>query len=56
MKIFALAVVLCLPIEMPAQQTVPQIKFKAQTDFFKLPPDTYFGEAAGVAEIGRAHV
>ena len=36
----------CLPIPMIAQQSVPEIKFHAQTDFFKLPPELYFGEAA----------
>jgi hypothetical protein len=45
----ALVAVFCLPIQMFAQQSVPQIKFRAQTDFFKMPPELYFGEAAGVA-------
>ena len=56
MKSFALVVVFCLPIGLFAQQSVPEIKFHAQTDFFKLPPDLYFGEAAGVAVNSKGHV
>src|ERR1035438_2317171 len=56
MKRLALATVLWLPIQMIAQQSVPEIKFQAQTDFFKLPPDLYFGEAAGVAVNSKGHV
>src|SRR5580693_301909 len=57
MKRLALAaVLLCLPIRMLAQQPVPEIKFHAQTDFLKLPPDVYFGEAAGVAVNSSGHV
>ena len=37
MKCFVLAAVFCLPIPQFAQQSVPEIKFEAQTDFFKLP-------------------
>jgi hypothetical protein len=56
MKCFALAVVLCLPIPLLAQQSAPEIKFKAQIDFFKLPPDMFFGEVAGVAVNSKGHV
>ena len=52
----ALAAVFCLPIQMIAQQPVSEIKFHAQTDFFKLPPELYFGEAAGVAVNSKGHV
>src|ERR1700690_3554138 len=56
MKYFALAAVFCLPIQLFAQQSVLQIKFHSQTDFFKLPPNLYFGEAAGVAVNSKGHV
>ncbi|HZP07022.1 MAG TPA: peptidyl-alpha-hydroxyglycine alpha-amidating lyase family protein [Terracidiphilus sp.] len=56
MKWIALAAALCLPIPQFAQQPVPEIMSKAQTDFFKLPPDVYFGEAAGVAVNSKGHV
>lgn len=56
MRIFSLAAVVCLSIQLFAQQSVPEIKFHAQTDFFKLPPDLYFGEAAGVAVNSKGHV
>ena len=52
----ALAAVFCLPIQIIAQQSVSEIKFQAQTDFFKLPQDLYFGEAAGVAVNSKGHV
>ena len=56
MKHFALAAALCLSIPLDAQQSPPEIKFHAQTDFFKLPPDLYFGEVAGVAVNSKGHV
>src|ERR1700684_1250173 len=56
MKRLALAAILCLSIHMIAQQSVPEIRFQAQTDFFKLPPDLYFGEVAGVAVNSKGHV
>ena len=46
MKRLALAAIFCLPLHLFAQQSAPEIEFHAQTDFFKLPPDLYFGEAA----------
>ncbi len=52
----ALAAVFCLPIQMVAPQSVPEIKFHAQTDFLKLPQELYFGEAAGVAVNSKGHV
>ena len=56
MKCLALAAVFCLPIPLLAQPSVPEIKFHAQTDFLKLPPDLYFGEVAGVAVNSKGHV
>ncbi|HEY3625409.1 MAG TPA: peptidyl-alpha-hydroxyglycine alpha-amidating lyase family protein [Terracidiphilus sp.] len=56
MKYFALAAILCLPAPLFAQESVPEIKFQAQTDFFQLPPDLYFGEVAGVAVNSRGHI
>src|SRR3974390_2590877 len=49
-------VALCAPLPLLAQQSAPEIPFKAQTDFFKLPSDLYFGEAAGVAVNSKGHV
>src|SRR5579871_5865065 len=56
MKSLALAAVFCAPIALFPQQPVPEIKFQAQTDFLKLPPDLYFGEVAGVAVNSKGHI
>jgi hypothetical protein len=56
MRSLAFAALFCLTIPLSAQQNVPEIKFQAQTDFFKLPPDLYFGEVAGVALNSKGHV
>jgi DNA-binding beta-propeller fold protein YncE len=56
MKGFALAAVLCFCGPLFAQQSVPEIKFQAQTDFLQLPPDLYLGEAAGVAVNSKGHI
>ena len=56
MKSVALAAILYFAIPQFAQQSVPEIKFRAQTDFFKLPLDQYFGEAAGVAVNSKGHI
>ncbi|MEP6493550.1 MAG: peptidyl-alpha-hydroxyglycine alpha-amidating lyase family protein [bacterium] len=39
-----------------AQQSVPEIKFEANIDFVKLPPNMYFGEVAGVAINSKKHI
>jgi hypothetical protein len=56
MKCLMFAAFLSLSIPQFAQQSVPEIKFQAQTDFFKLPPDLYFGEVAGVAVNSKGHI
>ena len=56
MKSLAFAAALFLPIPLFTQQPVPEIKFQAQTDFFKLPSDLYFGEVAGVAVNSKGHI
>ena len=56
MKSLVFAAAVCLSAPQFAQQPVPEIKFQAQTNFFKLPPDLYFGEAAGVAVNSKGHV
>ena len=56
MKCLAFAAVFFLSIPLLAQPSVPELKFLAQTDFFKLPADLYFGEAAGVAVNSKGHV
>src|SRR5215212_803197 len=38
-----------------AQQPVSEIRFDANVDFLKLPPNTHFGEVAGIAVDGRKH-
>jgi hypothetical protein len=40
----------------PPPQTAPTIPFDSVPDFLKLPPDVYFGEAAGVAVNSKGHV
>src|SRR5262245_3906553 len=39
-----------------AQQPVPEIRFDANIDFLKLPPNMYLGEVAGVAIDARKHL
>jgi hypothetical protein len=39
-----------------AQQSVPTIPFDSVPNFFKLPPNVYFGEATGVAVNSKGHV
>src|SRR5215467_396707 len=56
MRCLVLAVLLLLSVPQFAQQAVPEIKFQAQTDFFKLPPDLYFGEVAGVAGNSKGNI
>src|SRR5215469_1171207 len=56
MKCLVFAAFLFQPISQFAQETVPEIKFHAQTDFFRLPSDLYFGEVAGVAVNSKGHV
>lgn len=56
MRFLACVVLLCLLIRLRARQPVPEIRFQAQADFFKLPPDLYFGEVAGVAVNSSGHI
>ena len=56
MKCLVFAALLSVSVLLFSQQSVPEIKFQAQTDFFKLPPDLYFGEVAGVAVNSKGHV
>jgi len=39
-----------------AQQQVPEIRYQSVPDFFKLPPNIYLGEVAGVAVNSKGHV
>src|SRR5262245_30416693 len=39
-----------------AQQAVPDIPYDADAGFFKLPPNVYFGEVAGVAVNSQHHL
>jgi len=56
MKCFVLASILCLPIGLSAQQSIPQIPVHATADFLKLPPNLYLGEVAGVAINSKGHI
>jgi hypothetical protein len=56
MKGLVFAAAFVLPISLLAQESVPRIKFQAQTDFLRLPPDLYLGEVAGVAVNSKGHV
>ena len=56
----ALAVVAVAP-DVSAQtkakaENVPEISFTSVPNFFKLPPDLYFGEGIGVATNSKGHV
>ncbi len=55
-KSLAFAALLCLPLSLAGQQTPPEIKFHASTDFLKLPPDLYLGEVVGVAVNSKGHL
>jgi NHL repeat len=37
-------------------ENVPEISFTSVPDFFKLPPDLYFGEGIGIATNSKGHV
>ena len=39
-----------------AAQSVPEIPFDSEADFFKLPADMYFGEVSGIAVNSKKHV
>jgi DNA-binding beta-propeller fold protein YncE len=56
MRCLVFAALFCLSVPQFAQQSVPEIKFQAQTDFLKLPPDLYLGEVAGVAVNSKGHI
>jgi streptogramin lyase len=49
------ALALALPSLAGAQEP-PEIAFDSVADFFKLPPDLYFGEVAGIAVNSKRHV
>ena len=42
--------------QQPATDTAPSIPYNSVPGFFKLPPDMFFGEAAGVAVNSKGHV
>ena len=45
-----------LACRLPAQESVPEIRYDSVPDFLKLPPDLYLGEVAGVAVNSQGHV
>ncbi len=60
MRVYVLLFVACLSVTAVGQQppapVVPDIPFDSVPDFFKLPADLHFGEAAGVAVNSKGHV
>jgi len=57
MKLFAITLCLFLASTVRAQQaSVPEIPYRSVSDFLKLPPDIYLGEAAGVAVNSKGHI
>jgi hypothetical protein len=52
---FVLAATLLAAVSLPGQE-VPELRYKAQADFLKLPADLYLGEVAGVAVNSKGHV
>jgi len=55
-KTWAILLVLLLSPVLYSQQSVPEIPFDSQANFFKLPPDLHMGEASGVAVNSKGHV
>ena len=54
-------VALCLAAPSHAQtrakaQNVPEIPFESVPNFFKMPPDVYFGESMGIATNSKGHI
>ena len=56
-------VALCLAAPAHAQtgqrakaQNVPEIPFESVPNFFKMPPDVYFGESMGIATNSKGHI
>jgi len=57
MKTSVIALVLTLAAASGlAQQAAPEIRYDADAEFLKLPPDLYLGEAAGVAVNSKGHI
>ena len=57
MRSAVLVLFLSLPGSLLAQQSqVPQIRYHSVSDFLKLPPDLYLGEAVGVAVNSKGHI
>src|SRR5580700_7145330 len=55
-NMLALAVLIFVPLLLPAQQSAPEIKFDSTPNLLKLPPDLYLGEASGVATNSKGHI
>ena len=51
-----MAFVFCLMAPISAQQSVQELPFESDPDFFKLPADLHFGEVSGVAVNSKGHV
>ena len=53
--VIAGALTLASSVAATAQESVPEIQFDANADFFKLPAGMYFGEVSGIAIDARRH-
>ena len=54
---FALALsTLAVSISLMAQTSVPEIPFDSNADLFKMPPNTFLGEVAGVATNSKGNI
>lgn len=52
----AAGAVLLLSTAVQAQTAPPEIPFESVPNFFKLPPDIYFGEVTGIAVNSKMHI
>ena len=58
-KIFAVALAILTAVggsSLNAQSPVPELHYRAISDFLKFPPDLYLGEAVGVAVNSKGHI
>jgi hypothetical protein len=54
---FALALAaLAITLSLMAQTPVPEIPFDSNADLFKMPPNTFLGEVAGVATNSKGNI
>src|SRR6202163_3713508 len=54
--VLILAIFICAPLVLRAQQAAPEIPFDSVPNFLKLPKDLYLGEVSGVAVNSKGHI